>query len=106
MPAPQLVVFSRWRLFCRRREHYRDRSIHLDGHAIHERRLILPLQHCVHRRVPEIRQAGDRPGALDGTVLANDYVKNDCAIHALAKNRRVYRRDHANQLSLLNILID
>ncbi len=86
LPRLGLLVFDRRFLFCRRGKHYRDRSIHLDSHAIHQRRLILPLQHCVDRRVPEIRQAGDRSGVLDRTVLANDYVKNDCAIHALAKN--------------------
>jgi len=55
---------------------------------------------------PEIRRPGHRSGALDRTVLANDYVKNDCAIHAPLKKRWVHWGDHVNQVCLLNILFD
>jgi hypothetical protein len=84
-------------LVSRVREHYRHRSIHLDGHPTHQGRLISPLQYGLDRRVHEISRTGNISGAIDSTVLTDDYVKDNGTVNALASNRRVQRRMHMQQ---------
>lgn len=86
LPGVELLVCCRWFLFRKWRKHYRDRRVRLDGPAIHQRRLISPLQHGLNRRVHEIGRTGNISGAIDSAGLTDNYVKDNGTVNALVSN--------------------
>src|SRR5579864_4524113 len=82
------------------RENHVDRRVYFDRVAVQQRRLVLPLPHCVERRLHQQRMPRHDFEFPYRAVLADDRVKPHSAGDAsLTRERRIDRLDTIDQRS-------